>query len=188
MIKEKSLHQQFILAARRQAGSQHHTSICEFIKESNKIEGIYTKPDKKSFDAYYNFIELDAISISDLKEFVEVVQPDAALRDSVGSLMNVRVGSYIAPPGGKEIAVELQAILDSVNAAFNKFPDEVNNISPVTTYNTHLAYERLHPFTDGNGRSGRVLWLWMMLHYEAYLAPAFLKNWYYQTLQFQQGK
>ena len=43
---------------------------------------------------------------------------------------------------------------------------------------THVRYELLHPFLDGNGRSGRALWLWLMGQ-----APlGFLHTFYYQTL------
>ena len=51
-----------------------------------------------------------------------------------------------------------------------------------SAYVLHCRYESLHPFTDGNGRSGRALWLWMMGGIEE--APlGFLHTWYYQSLE-----
>ena len=45
-------------------------------------------------------------------------------------------------------------------------------------------YETLHPFMDGNGRSGRILWAWQMIEHN--IAPGlslgFLHAYYYQTL------
>ena len=46
----------------------------------------------------------------------------------------------------------------------------------------HVQYERLHPFTDGNGRSGRALWAWQMMRRREGLALGFLHRFYYQTL------
>ena len=37
-----------------------------------------------------------------------------------------------------------------------------------------------HPFTDGNGRSGRALWLWQMNNHAPF---GFLHTFYYQTLE-----
>ena len=46
----------------------------------------------------------------------------------------------------------------------------------------HVAYENLHPFMNGNGRSGRALWLWHMGGIEK-VPLGFLRTWYYQSLQ-----
>lgn len=102
---------------------------------------------------------------------VGVFQTGAILRERPG--LNVRVGDHIAPPGGQELAGTLLDIVGSANC---------RSPSDVASYEVHLQYETLHPFTDGNGRSGRMLWLWMMGGIE--FAPlGFLHHFYYQTLR-----
>lgn len=60
-------------------------------------------------------------------------------------------------------------------------------------YHIHVDYENLHPFTDGNGRSGRALWLRRMKDlgensfYQA-LDLGFLHTFYYQTLKFSPNR
>ena len=47
----------------------------------------------------------------------------------------------------------------------------------------HKHFESLHPFLDGNGRTGRALWLWMMGGI-AQVPLGFLHTFYYQTLRY----
>lgn len=138
----------------------------DFIRESNRIEGIHRDPTEAELAEYDRFMTLSLITIDDMKQFVSVYQSNARLRDRVG--LNVYVGNHTPPPGGKIIHNKLREILE----------DACENASPEHAYRIHVAYETLHPFTDGNGRSGRMLWLWMMGR-----APlGFLHHWYYQSL------
>ena len=133
-----------------------------FITESNKIEGITRPPTKSEVEVFTKFLELKKVTVGDLENFVSVYQPGAALRDQVG--LNVRVGTHYPPSGGPEIKGRLKGILA--------------NLSTMSPYEAHVEYETLHPFTDGNGRSGRALWAWQMGEFPR----GFLHEFYYQTL------
>ena len=58
----------------------------------------------------------------------------------------------------------------------------LNAMDTEGAWQTHNDYENLHPFTDGNGRSGRMLWAWQMRNDDDAMARGFLHTFYYQTL------
>lgn len=136
----------------------------DFVTESNRIEDIHREPTDAEIDEHERFIALDRIAVADLEQFVSVYQPDARLRDMPG--LNVRVGNHYPPPGGPEIRPALEALLTDMS----------------DPYTTHVRYETLHPFTDGNGRSGRALWAWQMMNAHGRIPLGFLHTFYYQSL------
>ena len=147
--------------------NEDEINALSFIRESNRIEGINRRPIEKELIEYYRFMELPLITIADLVQFVKVYQPDALLRDH-SKVSNVRIGNDIAPYSGVSIRIELDNIIHKANKRYKK-----------DAFDIHSQYETLHPFTDGNGRSGRMLWLWTMRR-----APlGFLHHWYYQSLE-----
>ena len=141
----------------------------DFVRETNRIENIHREPTQAEVDEFERFMRLDVVTIGELEQFVSVYQPDAKLRILPG--MNVYVGRHVPPPGGPAIPEMLQALLDFVN----------DNEGGQAAYSAHIQYETIHPFTDGNGRSGRMLWAWQ-IGYDWAVQLGFLHRFYYQTL------
>lgn len=149
-----------------------------FVQESNRIEGIIRAPLERELRAHREFLASE-VSLAALEELVSQLQPDAKLRARPG--MNVRVGNHYPMPGGPDVVIELEALVQDV---IGSIEGEDRNI----IHACHIQYETIHPFMDGNGRSGRALWLWHHLHHhqgDPYaLNRGFLHTWYYESLSY----
>ena len=138
----------------------------DFVRESNRIERIFREPTEEEISIHYWFIEEAEYSVDSLVKLIKVCQPGADLRKYEG--MNVVVGDHRPPSGGPLVVGLLSDLL---------IADK--NLTP---WERHVRYESIHPFMDGNGRSGRALWLKDMGGID-YAPLGFLHTYYYQTLQ-----
>lgn len=86
--------------------------------------------------------------------------------------MHVIIGNHRPPRGGPHIAIKLRNLIQLA----------IDN--DATPFDIHRRYETLHPFMDGNGRSGRILWAWQMIEHDIKpeLSLGFLHAFYYQSL------
>lgn len=144
--------------------------LINFLVESFRIEGILRPPFPAEIAATEKFLKFETLTVDIVTALVLAYQPNARLRNKPG--MDVMVGSYVAPRGGPKIEKALAALLKHASTP------------AADPWKTHVAYESLHPFSDGNGRSGRAIWLWQM-HRRTGRIPDdgwFLRQFYYQTL------
>ena len=147
-----------------------HPGFIDFIRESNRIEGILRDPTEDEIAAHERLMKLRQLNVATVGNFQAAIAPRMPLRSEQG--MNVRVGSHIAPEGGLQIVHRFKRILTQVNQGRG------------TPWSVHVAFERLHPYMDGNGRTGRAVWAWQMqkLGGDPFSLP-FLHRFYYQTLE-----
>jgi len=139
-----------------------------FAEESNRIEGIHDPLSMSIMAARLaEIIDKPVLTLNDVTGFAKMC--GGKLRDKAG--MDVRVGLHKPIPGGSEVKEKLEHMI--------AFTDETG----ADPYQYHCEFETLHPFTDGNGRTGRMIWAWMMVDkYDYGFELLFLHKFYYQTL------
>ena len=137
----------------------------DFAKESNRIECIIDEVEDIDHAGRLEVLLANALTLDAVCEF----NTAGELRNKPG--INVRAGNHIPPPGGPAIEYHLSEIIQGV----------INGEDP---YTIHHEFETLHPFMDGNGRTGRAMWLWQMVNQHNYdMSLGFLHKWYYQSLE-----
>lgn len=138
-------------------------TLTDFMRESLEIEGILRDPFDAELTALNNFIHRIAPpTIMACTELCQVFQHNAVLRDKPG--LDVRVGNHIPCRGGPEVTEYLEWML--------------TNSHKISAYRLYAGFQYLHPYTDGNGRTGRALWLWRTGGHP----QSFLKAFHFQTL------
>lgn len=137
------------------------------LRESEDILGY-----KQAFDYLYTATKSERpvteAFIKKLHRFVLRGEPDAGkyrrIQNFVGSL--TRVVYTPCPP--KEVPSEMKKYVDTVQRDFNDFAksregelDWVKLLHMLSLH--HILFENIHPFIDGNGRTGRLLLSYEMI-------------------------
>lgn len=151
-----------------------------FLNESNKIESFteidynektYQKVDKGHFGAFVASQELAAakktLTAKAIKTWQKLISEEQIPfghhieENQIGHLrsINVRiVGKPTPPPHHDDVPLLLSNLLEDINNALKdpkKFQDDAEFSK--FTGESFLEYERIHPFADGNGRTGRLI-------------------------------
>lgn len=159
--------------------------IVDFVVESNGIEGIDGATGDEVI-AFEHFLDLGTLYLGDVLNLLNRFAPGHLLRTGIGQ--EVWIGNHKAPAGGPNIMLALVEIISSVEMW-------KQGLAFASPFNVHRDFEKLHPFTDGNGRVGRAIWAWQMLHaplgtreIRVGLALGFLHEFYYQCLSDTPGR
>lgn len=123
--------------------------VKEYLTESNKIENVHSQDALEDAHTAWNYLSQQTELTHDIvkhahKLLLENRQPDIA-----GEYRSIQV--YIGndkPPHHTQI----MSLLDDL---YDKTPH-----TAVEAIQLHVTFEKIHPFQDGNGRIGRLLYLW----------------------------
>jgi len=147
--------------------------VAAFLAESNEIEGYGYKPkdyldtstsSKKltrsvvitnSLNAFSYLKENcgNAYTVGDICELHRLQMFGLLPTNETGQLRKctIMISGYI-PPNYEKLPYKL-----------SQFCEKSTSRSLVGSMDLHFDFEAIHPFTDGNGRVGRLLWAWYLL-------------------------
>ncbi|MBI3384749.1 Fic family protein [Candidatus Gottesmanbacteria bacterium] len=114
------------------------------IEVANVLKGltwVYSKAPKKL--SYSTILKLHGYVLANLS-------PEAGewRREPSAIFSQAQVAVYLTPPASK-----IPSLIKTLVAKINSSEDE----GPVNAATYHFAFEKIHPFLDGNGRTGRLL-------------------------------
>ena len=131
------------------------------VEEGREIPAVATRARREVLNclAGLRFVEKNAakknITHEDILRLHKIMAADVMNQGTAGRYRTiaVRVGRHVPPP-----PADVSGLMFELLAWWNK---DAAQLSPVlSSAIVHYRFEAIHPFADGNGRTGRVLALW----------------------------
>ena len=105
----------------------------------------------------------EEITLSGIKDINEIIMTSIDSRGGQFKVIaNAIIGADFTPTPPYMVPEELKKWVDDLSWRLENSADEDGKIFSIM--DQHLRFERIHPFADGNGRTGRALIIWSCLH------------------------
>lgn len=131
----------------------------EFLKESNAIERVYDEDSLQQAKYAWEYImEQEELTLHDVLRVHWILMKNQDLRPDEKGFFR-RCAVFIGGRQGTHHEKVGQAISEWVTE-MNKGDYSFYGTSEEISKKLHVEYEKIHPFVDGNGRTGRIFMNW----------------------------
>jgi Fic family protein len=148
-----------LLAEGRAVGDKELREYMEVRGYADAARWVYQQaitPRARSDRSVINLTELREVHRAAMKPLWEVApHPDATSRERPGSFREHDIHPFpggLAPPSWIDVPAQIDSWLKAVNHLKPRTPDFPDEIA-----GAHCRFEQIHPFLDGNGRTGRLV-------------------------------
>jgi Fic family protein len=132
--------------------------VKQFLEESNAIEEVYgEKALNQALNAWNYIIRQDQLNLSNICKTHEILMEGLIKEHYRGRFRDCQV----------VIAGKMGLDYNLVPSAIGEWAEQMNyawgacrNDQCPLLEQLHISYEKIHPFVDGNGRTGRIFWNW----------------------------
>lgn len=133
---------------------QNQAFVEDFIQQSDEIEGEYEQRTHQEHLDAWNFIEDEKVFDEELilsahRIIMQRLAPEIAGK---WRTWDVQVGGRLCPIW--------QTVPERMNHFIKLFNESLYCKTQIWALECHIDFEKIHPFADGNGRTGRLLYLW----------------------------
>jgi len=162
-----------VVCGTRTWGSEFLTPAQKFLKESNAIENVWDddslKQAEKAWESIYGKVFL---TVADINRAHGILMKGKLETKYVGAFRDcpVWIGGREAPHWSK-VAELAEKWVEKYAGPLAEFPDTMEKIKKA-----HVAWEHNHPHIDGNGRIGRILYLWHVVRTRLPVVPIYEKT------------
>lgn len=136
--------------------------IFEFLDESNKIEGIYDGDSLgDAFEAWEYLAAQEEINLKVVCETHRILMKNQTTlpKSQIGKLRQCHVRIV----GAGYTPIDLLSYRLVPTALLRWCQHNMRVSPPADPIALHVEYEKIHPFVDGNGRTGRMFLNWLLL-------------------------